>query len=155
MFVALTRKAALTAVAAAALAACAPQQSGSVYSSSQALTASQVDFGTITGGRPVELRNAGQADQVIGMLAGGVAGAAVGQQIGDGSGQVIATGLGALAGSYAGGRAGTYVGRAQSVEWFVRLDNGQNISVVQGDQTFAVGQRVRVIQSGGQTRLVG
>jgi len=140
-------------LAAVALAACAPQQSSEVYGSGQALSASRVQYGTILGYRQVELRNVGQGDEVVGALLGGVAGAALGQQVGKGTGRVVATGIGATAGAAAGQQAGKYVGRAQSYEWFVRLDSGEDISVVQGEPTFATGQRVRVIQSGGETRL--
>ena len=141
-------------LAAAALAACAPSQSANVLPSSAANTASEVQIGTITGSRPVELRNMGQADEALGMLAGGIAGAAVGNQVGGGSGQVLATGAGAVAGAAMGRQAGEYVGRAQSIEWFVKLDDGRTISVVQGDPVFGVGQRVRVISNGQTTRLV-
>jgi outer membrane lipoprotein SlyB len=146
-------RATAAAALALALAACAPQQSGDVYSSANALTASEVQFGTITGSRNVELQNMGQADQAIGAVLGGVAGAALGQNVGKGTGRVLATGALATAGAAAGNQAGKYVGRAQSIEWFVRLDDGREISVVQGEPVFGVGQRVRVISGGGQTRL--
>jgi outer membrane lipoprotein SlyB len=138
---------------AAALAACAPQQSGDVLPSSQALTASEVQYGVVTGSRPVELRNMGQADGALGAVVGGVAGAAAGQQVGGGTGRVLATGAGAVAGAALGQRAGQAIGRAQSIEWFVRLEDGRNISVVQGEPQFGVGQRVRVISGNGSTRL--
>jgi len=141
------------AVAALSLAACAPQQSGSVVASSEALTASQVQYGVITGSRSVELRNMGTADGTLGALAGGVAGAAAGQQVGGGTGRVLATGAGAVAGAALGQRAGQAIGRADSIEWFVRLESGGEISVIQGDPIFGIGQRVRVISGGGSTRL--
>lgn len=141
------------ALAALALAACAPQQSGNVVSSGQALSSQQVQQGVIIGSRPVELRNMGEADGALGALAGGVLGAAAGQQIGGGRGRILATGAGAVAGAAAGQAAGQYVGRAQSIEWFVRLDNGNEVSVIQGDPQFVTGQRVRVITGGGTTRL--
>jgi outer membrane lipoprotein SlyB len=112
------------------LVACVPQQNSAVFGSGQALTASEVQYGTVTGSRNVELRNMGQGDEVLGALAGGVAGAAIGQQVGGGTGKVIATGVGATAGAAAGQAAGRAVGRAQSIEWFVRLESGQNISVI-------------------------
>lgn len=135
------------------LAACAPQQSGNVLPSGQALTASEVQYGVVTGSRAVELRNMGEADGALGAIAGGVAGAAAGQQVGGGTGRVLATGAGAVAGAALGQRAGQAIGRSQSIEWFVRLEDGRNIAVVQGEPQFAVGQRVRVISGGGSTRL--
>jgi outer membrane lipoprotein SlyB len=147
-------KISVTAVLAAlSLAACAPQQSGSVVASSEVMTEQQVEFGVLTGSRSVELRNMGSADGTLGALAGGVAGAAAGQQVGGGTGRVLATGAGAVAGAALGQRAGQAMGRAQSIEWFVQLESGREISVIQGDPIFSTGQRVRVISGGGSTRL--
>src|SRR5690606_18653325 len=140
-------------LAALALAACAPQQSGNVVSSNQALTAQQVQFGVVTGSRPVELRNMGEADGAIGAVLGGVAGAAAGQQVGGGTGRILATGAGATAGAALGRQAGMAIGRSESIQWFVRLDNGRDIAVVQSDPQFNVGQRVRVISDSSGTRL--
>jgi outer membrane lipoprotein SlyB len=64
-----------------------------------------------------------------------------------------ATGAGAVAGAALGQRAGQAMGRAQSIEWFVQLESGREISVIQGDPIFSTGQRVRVISGGGSTRL--
>ncbi len=136
----------------AALAACAPQQSGNVLSANQALTASTVSFGTIVSARDVQLQG-GQGSQAAGAVLGGLAGAALGQQVGGGTGKVVATGVGATAGATAGLQAGKSIAGRPSIEWTVRMDNGATIAVVQGDPVFAVGQRVQVITGGGQTRL--
>ena len=80
-------------------------------------------------------------------------GAVVGQNVGRGTGRVLATGALATAGAAAGNQAGKSVGRAQSIEWFVHLENGRDISVVQGSPVFGIGQRVRVISNGAETRL--
>jgi outer membrane lipoprotein SlyB len=149
---AVLRGAAAAAIAAAALAACAPQQSGDVLAANQALTAQEVQFGTVTGARNVQL-SGGQGSQLAGAVVGGIAGAALGNQVGRGTGQDVATGVGAVAGTVAGQAAGRAAGSAQSIEWFVRLDSGRNLAVIQGEPVFAVGQRVRVISGGGQTRL--
>jgi outer membrane lipoprotein SlyB len=50
-------------------------------------------------------------------------------------------------------QAGKAAGTRQSIEWTVRLENGGSIAVVQGEPTFAIGQRVQVITGGGTTRL--
>ena len=142
----------LAAVVAAGLAACAPQQSGNVLAGNQALTASTVSFGTVTASRVVQLQG-GQGSQAAGAVLGGLAGAALGQEVGGGTGKVIATGVGATAGAAAGLQAGKAVAGRQSVEWTVQLDNGASIAVVQGEPTFAIGQRVQVITGGGTTRL--
>lgn len=146
------RGAAALFVAAALVAGCTPQQNANVLSSNQALTASTVSFGTVISARPVTLQG-GTGAQTAGAVVGGVAGAALGQQIGGGTGQVLATGAGATAGAAAGLQAGKSIGGAQSIEWTIRMENGSTIAVVQGQPTFAVGQRVQVITGGGQTRL--
>jgi outer membrane lipoprotein SlyB len=151
MLVATLRGTAALALA-AALAACAPQQSGDVLASNQALTAQEVQFGTVTGARNVTL-SGGQGSQLAGAVVGGVAGAALGHEVGRGTGQDVATALGATAGVVAGQAAGRAAASAQSIEWFVRLDSGRNLAVIQGEPVFSVGQRVRVITGGGQTRL--
>ena len=122
------------------------------WPANQALTASTVSFGTVTASRVVQLQG-GQGSQAAGAVLGGLAGAALGQNVGGGTGQVIATGVGATAGAAAGLQAGKTVAGRQSIEWTVRLDNGGSIAVVQGEPTFAIGQRVQVITGGGTTRL--
>jgi outer membrane lipoprotein SlyB len=145
-------KATAAAVLVAALAACAPQQSGDVLAGNRALTASTVSYGTVTNSRVVQLQG-GQGSQAAGAVLGGLAGAALGQNVGKGTGQVVATGVGATAGAAAGLQAGKAAASRQSVEWTVQLDNGASIAVVQGEPAFAIGQRVQVITGGGQTRL--
>jgi outer membrane lipoprotein SlyB len=136
----------------AALAACAPQQNANVLPGNQALTASTVSYGTVTASRVVQVEG-GQGGQAAGAILGGLAGAALGQEVGGGTGRVIATGVGASAGAAAGMQAGKAAGTRQSIEWTVRLENGGSIAVVQGEPTFAIGQRVQVITGGGTTRL--
>jgi outer membrane lipoprotein SlyB len=142
----------MAVLGAAALMACAPQQSADVLAGNRAMTASTVLYGTVTGSRVVTLQG-GQGGQAAGAVLGGLAGAALGQNVGRGTGTVVATGVGATAGAAAGLQAGRAAGSRQSVEWTVQLDSGQSIAVVQGEPAFAVGQRVQVITGGGQTRL--
>ena len=136
----------------AALSACAAQQSGNVVSANQARQAQSVQFGTVTSSRVVTVQGT-QGGQAAGAILGGIAGAALGQEVGGGTGRVIATGVGATAGAAAGLQAGKAAGSRQSIEWTVRLESGGSIAVIQGDPTFAIGQRVQVISGGGSTRL--
>jgi outer membrane lipoprotein SlyB len=152
MLVSLLKGLAAAALGVSLLVACAPQQSGDVLAGNRARTASTVSFGTVVSSRVVTLQG-GQGGQAAGAVLGGIAGAALGQEVGGGTGQVIATGVGATAGAAAGLQAGRAAGSRQSIEWTVRLDNGGTIAVVQGEPTFAIGQRVQVITGGGQTRL--
>ncbi|MFT3974498.1 MAG: hypothetical protein QM699_13920 [Amaricoccus sp.] len=141
----------LAILGAAALAACA-QPSGNSVSANQAQTAQSVQFGTVISSRNVTVQG-GTGAQTAGAVVGGVTGAALGQNIGGGTGQVLATGAGATAGAAAGMAAGNAMGSHQSIEWTVRLESGQTISVIQASPTFAVGQRVQVIGGGNNTRL--
>jgi len=142
------------AFAAVALLACAPQPTGTTVNANQAQTASSVQFGTITGSRAVTVQGGNAPGDVVGTLAGGILGGLAGNEIGEGTGNVLATGAGATAGAAIGNRVAREVNTVQSIEWFVRLDSGQTISVIQRDPVFSNGQRVQVVQQGSQTRLV-
>ncbi|HET9067786.1 MAG TPA: hypothetical protein VFN28_04015 [Amaricoccus sp.] len=135
----------------AALAACT-QPSGDVVAANQAQTAQSVQFGTVISARNVTVQG-GQGAQAAGAIVGGIAGAALGQNVGRGTGQVLATGAGATAGAAAGLQAGKAAAGHQSIEWTVRLESGQTITVIQASPTFSVGQRVQVIGGGTNTRL--
>ena len=146
---------ALSAVAALALTACASPNSGNVVSANQAQMAQSVNMGTITGSRPVTVQGGNTTGEVVGTLAGGLAGGLLGNEFGKGTGNVLMTGVGATAGAAAGNAVAGSATQQASTEWFVRLDSGQNISVIQATPSFATGQRVQVVQSGnGTTRLV-
>lgn len=148
------RGAGLIGLSLLALAACTPPNSGNVVSANQAQVAQTVHFGTITGSRPVAVQGGNQPAEVVGMIAGGVAGAALGNQVGGGLGKTLATGAGATAGAAAGGAVANAATTQHSTEWFVKLDSGQTISVIQASPSFSIGQRVQVVQSGSTTRLV-
>lgn len=141
----------LAVLGAAALAACT-QPSGNVVAANQAQTAQSVQFGTIISSRNVTVQG-NQGAQAAGAVIGGIAGAALGQNIGGGTGRVLATGAGATAGAAAGLAAGKSGTSHQSIEWTVRLESGQTISVIQASPTFATGQRVQVIGGGSNTRI--
>jgi outer membrane lipoprotein SlyB len=141
----------LAVLGAAALAACT-QPSGNVVGANQAQVAQSVQFGTVISSRNVTVQG-NQGVQAAGAVIGGIAGAALGHNIGGGTGKVLATGAGATAGAAAGLAAGKAGASRQSIEWTVRLESGQTISVIQASPTFATGQRVQVIGGGSNTRL--
>lgn len=142
----------LAVLGAAALAACT-QPSGNVVGANQAQVAQSVQYGTVVSSRNVRVQG-NQGAQAAGAVVGGLAGAVLGQNIGGGTGKVIATGAGATAGAAAGLAAGRAGAGHTSIEWTVRLESGQTISVIQASPTFAVGQRVQVVGGGTNTRLV-
>ena len=64
--------------------------------------------------------------------------------------------IGAVAGGMAGAAIEEGVTRTQGVEITVKMDNGQNIAIVQAlspNERFSVGDRVRVIHSGQTARV--
>lgn len=136
------------------LAACQPPQSGNLVNAGQAQVAQRVSLGTVVAVRQVAVQGGNPTGEFAGTVGGGVIGGLIGNQIGDGSGQDLARIAGVAAGAAAGNRAAGRATTTQSLEWTVRLDNGQIISVIQAQPTFARGQRVQVIQgAGGLTRL--
>lgn len=64
--------------------------------------------------------------------------------------------IGAVAGGMAGAAIEEGVTRAQGVEITVKMDSGQAIAIVQGlspNERFSVGERVRVLYAGQNTRV--
>lgn len=147
---------AATLAAAVALTGCAtPRQSGSTYTPADARRPMSVQMGTVQGLRDVRIENNRPAG--IGTGAGAIVGGIAGNTIGGGRGAAIATVLGALAGGVGGSYAERAAGNKAGVEITVRTDDGQTFAIVQeaGDESFEVGQRVRVLRdpSNGQTRV--
>jgi len=91
----------------------------------------------------------------LGTLGGAALGAIGGSAIGGGRG-AIATGIvGGLAGALLGSSVENAMNRKKGLEITVRLDNGELRAITQsvtGEQ-FAAGQRVRLLTSGGITRV--
>jgi outer membrane lipoprotein SlyB len=136
------------------LSACNPPNTGNVVNARQAQAAQTVSMGTIVDAQPVTVQGGNPAASVTGTIAGGLAGGLLGNEIGGGTGQDIATVVGATAGAAAGNRIAGAATTVASTEWFVQLDDGRTISVIQSQPTFSIGQRVQVVQSAdGTTRL--
>lgn len=133
---------------------CAPKIGGADYGSGGTRTAQTVTYGTVQSFHAVHVEDSSEGKTLLGTAGGAVVGGILGSLIGGGRGKTLATVGGALAGA-AGGYAGSKVLTGQDgYEIMVQLDNGQNISVVQGaDYTFTQGQRVRVITGGDGTRI--
>lgn len=127
---------------------------GDTISRGEAGRAQAVRFGTITSIRNVNIQGDGTAGTLVGAGIGGLAA----NQIGSGSGRTAATVGGALAGAAIGSHVGQSVASRTGLEIEVRLDGSrERISVVQEAsqrESFAVGDRVRVIVgAGGRTRV--
>lgn len=109
-------------------------------------------MGVVESVRAVKLEG---TESGVGAVAGGVVGGVAGSSVGGGKGSAIGAVLGAVAGGVAGAAVEEAVTRKSGIEVVVRLDSGRTIAVVQEDtgESFARGDRVRLLESGGQARV--
>jgi outer membrane lipoprotein SlyB len=141
----------LAAALAAFLAGCSTRESSNVYKAGEAQREQTVRFGTVESVRPVQIQ--GQRSQV-GALGGGVVGGIAGSTVGHGRGSAVGTVLGGIAGGVAGNAIEEGVTQKNGLEITVKLDNGDLRAIVQeADIEFKAGQRVRLVSSGGITRV--
>lgn len=130
--------------------ACAPQNTGTTFSPNAMGRPAAVNFGTIVGARPVTVQGSSGVGTVAGAVAGGVAGSFIG---GDWRSNALAGIGGAIIGGMAGNAIERGVTQGQATEFFVRMDQGGDMSVVQtNEEGLQVGDRV-VVASGDRTRL--
>lgn len=135
-----------------ALAGCAGGLGGGDYGRSETRRAYEVKMGVVESVRSVNLEG---TQSGVGIATGAVVGGVVGSEIGEGKGKTLATVLGAVAGGIAGSAAEKGLTKKPGLEITVRLDSGRTLAVIQEDtgERFSVGERVRVLESGGQTRV--
>ena len=137
--------------ASAALAGCATSKSGDVYSREEALREQTVRVATVESVRPVTIQGTRSG---IGAAAGGIVGGVAGSGVGSGRGSAVAGVLGAVGGGVAGQAVEEGTTRRPGVEITVRLQNGELRAVVQEEtDKFVPGQKVRLLTSGGVTRV--
>ena len=141
----------VTAIA-ATLAACATSNSGDVYSREDARKVQTVRMGVVEGIRQVKLEGTkSPVGTIAGAAVGGIAGSTVG---GNDKVTAIATVIGAVAGAVAGAAIEEGGTREDGIEITVKLDNGTLIAIVQeATEKFTPGERVRLIESNGNTRV--
>lgn len=134
------------------LAGCTVAPSSNRYSTTQAGTLQEVQFGTVVAVRPVMIeQNSSETGQVAGGIIGGVAGSEVGQ----GKGQIV----GSVAGAVAGSAIGSIIDRASEakpgLEITVKLQNERIVALAQiADEMFQVGDSVKILSSNGKSRVV-
>lgn len=152
----------IAATTAVALSGCV-QTSANVYEPYAVGQAAYTEMGVVTASRPVEVASRGGTG--IGAVVGAVAGGIAGSQIGPSRsynrrgyrrrGSSAASALGTLGGAVIGGLIGavieTEASRQTATEYVVRLDDGSLVTIVQGSQPIATGQRV-FLQTPGQGR---
>jgi outer membrane lipoprotein SlyB len=133
------------------LAGCASSNRGDVYSRGEARKEQTVRLATVESVRPVQIEG---TRTPIGTVAGGAIGGIAGSGVGGGRGSAAAAVLGAVGGGLAGSAIEEGVTRKQGVEITVRLENGELRAIVQEEtDKFVAGQKVRLLSSGGVTRV--
>lgn len=133
------------------LAACASSNSGDVYRREDTRKVQSVRMGVIESVRNVKLEG---TNSNIGTAAGAVVGGIAGSTVGEGKGSAIGAVIGAVAGGIAGSAIEEVATRTDGVEITVKLDNGSLVAIVQeASETFKPGERVRLIEAGGATRV--
>jgi outer membrane lipoprotein SlyB len=133
------------------LSGCATSRSGDVYSRDQALREQTVRLATVQSVREVTIEGTRSG---IGGAAGGVVGGVAGSGMGSGRGEIIGGVIGAVAGGVAGQAIEEGATRRNGVEITVRLESGELRAIVQeAGEAFKPGERVRLISSGGVTRV--
>lgn len=145
-------------VACAALTGCAGMGPGGygypVVQAGQAGQILQSARATVLAVRPVSIQGSG-----TGGWAGGATGAALGglagNMIGQGRGKVAGAILGAALGGVAGTASESAMARRPGVELHLRMDTGQELTVVQdaSAEAFAPGERVRLVHGSGPARV--
>ena len=136
----------------AVLAGCASGRGGDDYERTEARRVYEVKMGVVEHVRTVKLEG---TETGIGAATGGVLGGIAGSTAGRGKGSAVGAVLGAVVGGLAGAATEEVTTRKTGVEVTVTLDSGRTIAMVQEDkgENFKVGERVRVLESGGQVRV--
>jgi outer membrane lipoprotein SlyB len=136
---------------AAALAGCITHESANVYGKHEAGREQTVRMATVDSVRKVTLEG---SQSGVGAAAGGAVGGISGSQVGHGAGSSVAAVIGAVAGGAAGNALESKATSHDALEITVKLDSGEMRAIVQeADQQFSPGQRVRLLSSGGVTRV--
>lgn len=141
----------LLAATLAVLVGCASSNRGDVYSRGEARREQTVRLATVESVRPVTIEG---TKTPIGAVAGGAVGGIAGSGVGHGRGSSIAGVLGAVGGGLAGAAIEEGATRKQGVEITVRLESGELRAIVQEESDkFVAGQKVRLLTTGGVTRV--
>lgn len=136
----------------ASLAGCASGRGSGDYERTEARRVYEVKMGVVEAVRYVKLEG---TESGIGAASGAAIGGIAGSGAGDNRGSAIGAVVGAVVGGLAGAAVEEAATKKQGIEITVRLDSGRTLAVVQEDsgEKFAVGERVRMLESGGQARI--
>lgn len=140
------------ALSALLVAGCAGGLGSDDYERRDARRAYEVKMGTVESVRSVRI---GGSNSGVGTASGAVIGGVAGSTIGQGKGSAVGAVLGAVVGGVAGSAAEQGLTKKAGLEITVRLDSGRTLAVVQEDtgESFRVGDRVRLLESGGEARV--
>jgi outer membrane lipoprotein SlyB len=140
------------ALAALLVAGCAGGLGSGDYERGQARRVQEVRMGVVEGIRNVQIEGSKSG---VGTATGAVVGGVAGSQVGRGKGSVVGSVLGAVVGGIAGSAVEQGVTKANGLELTIRLDSGRTIAIVQEDtgEDFRIGDRVRILESGGEARV--
>jgi outer membrane lipoprotein SlyB len=129
--------------------------SADVYTASQAQREETVRMATVDSVRAVKISSNNGQPSGIGAIGGGALGAVAGSAIGGGRGSILTGIVGGLAGAVAGNAVENGTAMRDGVEITVRLDNGDMRAITQTatGEIFRAGDRVRLLSSGGVTRV--
>lgn len=135
------------------LSGCMSTLSGDSYSREEARRVQTVEYGEIVSLRPVAIEG---TKSPVGAIAGGAIGGIAGSAVGHGKGSDVAAVIGAVAGGIVGSSVEEAATRSQGMEITLRMARGETIAVVQQvspQDNFKVGDKVRLLSSGGTTRV--
>lgn len=133
------------------LGGCASSLSGDSYSRGEARHETTIRKGVVESVRYVKLEGTKSG---VGAVTGGAVGGIAGSAAGHGRGSSIAAVLGAVTGGLIGAAAEEGVTRQQGIEITVQLDDGSLLAVVQAaDEEFLPGEKIRLLRTGGTTRV--
>jgi outer membrane lipoprotein SlyB len=144
----------LTLSAILLLGACASGKSGDVYTRDQIRQVQTFKVGVIDSVHEVRIEGTkSQVGTTAGTIIGGIAGSGASQ----GKTGQVASVIGAVVGGMAGAAAEEGYTRENGFEFAITLEDGSHISVVQeksvNDEVFKIGDKVRIIESAGVTRV--
>jgi outer membrane lipoprotein SlyB len=133
------------------LGGCASSLTGDSYSRGEARHETTIRKGVVESVRYVKLEGTKSG---VGAVTGGAVGGIAGGAAGHGRGSSIAAVLGAVTGGLLGAAAEEGVTRQQGIEITVQLDDGSLLAVVQAaDEEFVPGEKIRLLRTGGTTRV--
>ncbi|MCC8393939.1 glycine zipper 2TM domain-containing protein [Paraburkholderia sp. MMS20-SJTR3] len=139
-----------------AMSGCAVNSSSpDVFTASQAQREQTVRFGTVDSVRAVRISSNNGQPSGVGALGGAALGALAGSAFGGGRGSVATGIVGGIGGAVAGNAVENSVAMRDGLEITVRLDNGDIRAITQTStgEIFRAGDRVRLLSSGGVTRV--